>query len=207
MDAAMQRFSQPTMMTGKGLIGVNGNTLFKMVAMFMSDPMLKTSMMAHAFQQILQGNDVGMNIQRIGSVFVWALISHVAASIYRDIFTDDEDEEIWKMQGFLQAVALAPLSGWFMVGPVAESLLGRLTGEYVHPKNSDVFMETYNRAERAVKHYEDALNFDDYPAMVKEWDNILKTLAVAHPAATAAAGMANVVKPISGALENIKEPE
>lgn len=212
MDEAVYRFSQPMGTANRSLTEVSGNAFFRMFMLFMSDPRLKTAILAQATRGLATGKgDAATHWRRIAAIEAMSVFSQVLSNIYRDLFSDDEDEDIWTWQGFARALALPMLSGWFLIGTGLDVTLSMILGEKAFTPARDPFTEALQRAVRAGKNIEDVFNLDDIPAMVKEWDNVARAAVLAGPiAGPSAAGLAvvvNALKPLVGALENSKEKE
>lgn len=200
--AAIYRFAQPVSFGQKSNVENSGNIYTKAFFLFMSDPRLKTAIMADAVRGLATGRgDKGTHIRRLVAVELMAVLSHVVASAYRDAFTDDEDEDIWGLGGFVRAIALAPLQGFFFAGTMFDSVLSQLTGAGFFTPTQNPLLTISQTGIRALKNADDILAFDDPDALLKEWSAIARTMAVA-PAAAMPAVLLNAVKPIFGAASN-----
>jgi hypothetical protein len=206
MDAAVYRYSQPTGFGSKSLVENTGNAITKAWTLFLSDPRLKTGVMVDAVREISKGKNVGMNVQRIVALEVMALASHVVASAYRDAFSDDEDEDIWSPAGFIQAMALAPLQGFFLAGTVSDLALRKILGEPAFARNRDPFINTAESAFRAAAGWENLLWPETAADGLKAWNNALRGIAVSTPLGSPAA-LLNIVKPFIGLQENIESDD
>ena len=205
--AAIYRFAQPVSFGQKSNMENSGNIYTKAFFLFMSDPRLKTAIMADAVRGLAAGRgDKGTHIRRLVAVELMAVLSHVVASAYRDAFTDDEDEEIWSLGGFVRALALAPLQGFFFAGTMFDSVLSQLTGAGFFTPTQNPLLTVSQTGIRALKNADDILAFDDRDALLKEWNAIARTMAVA-PAAAMPAVLLNIVKPIFGAASNATSDE
>jgi hypothetical protein len=206
VDAAIYRYSQPTGFGSKSLMENSGNVFAKVWMLFLSDPRLKTGVLVDAVSQIGKGKNIGMNLQRIAAIEAMALVSHVIASAYRDAFSDDEDEDIWSVGGFAQALALAPLQGFFVVGTMSELALRKLFGEQAFARNRDPFVNTAESAIRAVAGWEKLLYPEDAAEGLKAWNNALRGIAFSTPLGAPAA-LLNIIKPFIGWQENQEADE
>jgi hypothetical protein len=205
--AAIYRFAQPVSFGQKSNVENSGNIYTKAFFLFMSDPRLKTAIMADAVRGLATGRgDKGTHIRRLVAVELMAVLSHVVASAYRDAFTDDEDEDIWGLGGFVRALALAPLQGFFFAGTMFDSVLSQLTGAGFFTPTQNPLLTVSQTGIRALKNADDILAFDDPDALLKEWSAIARTMAVA-PAAAMPAVLLNIVKPIFGAASNATSNE
>ena len=205
--AAIYRFAQPVSFGQKSNVENSGNIYTKAFFLFMSDPRLKTAIMADAVRGLATGRgDKGTHIRRLVAAELMAVLSHVVASAYRDAFTDDEDEDIWGLGGFVRALALAPLQGFFFAGTMFDSVLSQLTGAGFFTPTQNPLLTVSQTGIRALKNADDILAFDDPDALLKEWSAIARTMAVA-PAAAMPAVLLNIVKPIFGAASNATSNE
>jgi hypothetical protein len=134
------------------------------------------------------------------------VVSHVLATYFRDLTSDDEDEDLWSVGGFGRALLLAPLQGYFLLGTAGELLLSRLMeGKWFTPTQNPL-VRTVDTGLRAFNNLDDALNFDDPDALVKEWTNITRAIAVAPPLAAPAVIM-NLVRPLVQGWERMDDDE
>ena len=199
---AIYRFAQPVSFGQKSIIENNGNVFAKTFFLFMSDPRLKTAILADAARGLAtrRGN-ASEHIRRIVAVELMALVSHVISSAFKDTFSDDDDEEIWGIGGFAKAMLLAPFQGFFFAGSVAEVALSKLTGQGYFTSSQNPLLNTAESAIRAGSNLDDAFNFSDPEAMLKQWNNIFRSMAVT-PTMAAPAVLLNMVKPALGLYQN-----
>ncbi|MEI6278298.1 MAG: hypothetical protein WCQ16_02800 [Verrucomicrobiae bacterium] len=207
--AAIYRFAQPVSFGQKSRFENNGNILAKTFFLFMSDPRLKTSIMLDSVRALATGRGTAaervQHVQRLVTIELMALLSHVIACLYRDTFTDDDKEDIWTMGGFGRALALAPLQGFFLVGTVSDQVLASLFKQKFFTPTVDPFLDAGKKAIQAVKNFDHAFDASDPDATFREWSNILKSLSL-HPSAAVPAVLINVLKPIIGAKKNLEKP-
>lgn len=204
---AIYRFAQPVSFGQKSIIENNGNVFAKTFFLFMSDPRLKTAILADAARGLATGRgNASENIRRIVAVELMALVSHVISSAFKDTFSDDDDEEIWGIGGFAKAMLLAPFQGFFFAGSVAEVALSKLTGQGYFTSSQNPLLNTAESAIRAGSNLDDAFNFSDPDAMLKEWNNIFRSMAVT-PTMAAPAVLLNMVKPVVGLYQNATTEE
>jgi hypothetical protein len=206
LDAASQaiyRFAQPVSFGQKSIMENNGNVLAKTFFLFMSDPRLKTAILADAARGLATGQgNANEHIRRILVVETMAVLSHVVASAFRDAFSDDDDEEIWNLGGFAKAILLAPLQGFFFAGTVGELAISKLTGQKTfNSSTQNPLLSAMEQAVRAGNNLDDVFNLDDPDAMLKEWNNIFRSMALA-PWLAAPAVLLNMVKPALGLYQN-----
>jgi len=199
---AIYRFAQPVSFGQKSIMENNGNVFAKTFFLFMSDPRLKTAILADAARGLAtrRGN-ASEHIRRIVAVELMALVSHVISSAFKDTFSDDDDEEIWGIGGFAKAMLLAPFQGFFFAGSVAEVALSKLTGQGYFTSSQNPLLNTAESAIRAGSNLDDAFNFSDPEAMLKQWNNIFRSMAVT-PTMAAPAVLLNMVKPALGLYQN-----
>jgi hypothetical protein len=206
-SAAIYRFSQPVSFGQKSNVENSGNMFTKAFFLFMSDPRLKAAIMADAVRGLATGRgDKGTHIRRLVAVELMAVLSHVVASSYRDAFTDDEDDDIWSLGGWVRAIALAPVQGYLFIGTMLDSVLSQLTGAGFFTPTQNPLLTISQTGIRALKNADDILAFDDPDALLKEWIAIARTMAVA-PGAAMPAVLLNLVKPIFGAADNATTEE
>ena len=210
LDAASEaiyRFAQPVSFGQKSIIENNGNVFAKTFFLFMSDPRLKTAILADAARGLATGRgNTSEHIRRIVAVELMALVSHVISSAFKDAFSDDDDEEIWGIGGFAKAMLLAPFQGFFFAGSVAEVALSKLTGQGYFTSSQNPLLNTAESAIRAGSNLDDAFNFSDPEAMLKQWNNIFRSMAVT-PTMAAPAVLLNMVKPVVGLYQNATTDE
>lgn len=206
-EQSIYRFAQPTSFGQKSTVENNGNILTKVFFLFMSDPRLKTSIIADAARGLATGRgNASEHIRKIVAIELMAVMSHVVAGIYRDLFSDDEDEEIWSLGGFARAILLAPFQGFFFAGTVADLTLSKLTDAKWFTPTQNPLLDTVQTTFRAINNAEDAIAFDDPDALLKEWAAIFRALAV-NPAMAAPAAILNILKPVAGLAQNIENNE
>lgn len=210
LDAASEsiyRFAQPVSFGQKSIMENNGNVFAKTFFLFMSDPRLKTAILADAARGLATGRGkASEHIRRIVAVELMAIVSHVISSAFRDAFSGDDDEEIWNLGGFAKAILLAPLQGFFFAGTVGELAISKLTGQKFYTSTQNPLLTSMEQAIRAGTNMEDAINFDDPEAMFKEWNNIFRSMALT-PAMAAPAVLLNMVKPALGFYQNTTTEE
>jgi hypothetical protein len=206
LDAASQaiyRFAQPVSFGQKSIVENNGNVMAKMFFLFMSDARLKTAILADAARGLATGSgDKGTHIRRILAIETMAVLSHVVSSAFRDAFSDDDDDEIWNPGGFAKAMLLAPLQGFFFAGTVGELAISKLTGQKTfNSTTQNPLLSSMEQGVRALNNLEDAFDLDDPDAMLKEWNNIFRSMALS-PSMAAPAVLLNMVKPVVGLYQN-----
>jgi hypothetical protein len=196
VEAMIYRYGQPVLMGQKSNIENSGNAFTKAFFLFMSDPRLKMAIISDSVRGLATGRgDWKAHVRRIVAIEMMAVVAHVLATAFRDATSDDDDEDLWSMGGFARALLLAPFQGYFLVGSVSDLVLTRLTEAKWFTPTQNPLIRTADTAMRAFNNIDDALNFDDPDALVKEWTNITRSLAVAPPLA-APAVILNLVRPL-----------
>jgi hypothetical protein len=203
MDAAIWRFSQPVMFSAKSPVENNSGATMKLLYMFASDARLKTGILIDAVQSIKDGKgSKADHFRRIGVVFLGAMLAQTVSNIYRDIFSDDDDDEIWTAAGYGKAAALAPFQGFFLLGTAIDVALSSLTGQRAYSNSSNPLVNAGNNAIVAGKHASDILQTDDMEAFFKELGRIARAISLT-PVTAVPAAVLNPVKPIVGAKKNL----
>ena len=206
MDDAVYRYSQPTGLGSRSLQELTGDRWKKAFMMFMSDARLKTALYMDAGRRILSGKGTKDDVRRIIMVHGMAVISQLAINAYKDAFTDDDDEDIWTWASLTQAAIMGPFQGLLLLGSAGDAVANKLlTGRYFAPSR-DPLIDALGRADRAWTHWEDAFQLKDREALIKEWDNIARSVAV-HPVTAPISVIVNLFKPIVGLIENIETEE
>jgi hypothetical protein len=207
VEAMIYRYGQPVLMGQKSNIENSGNVFAKTFFLFMSDPRLKTALLADSIRGLSTGQGNWKDhVRRIVAVEMMAIVSHVLATAFRDATSDDDDEDLWSMGGFARALLLAPLQGYFLVGSVSEVVLSRLTEARWFTPTQNPFIRTADTAFKAFNNLDDAFNFDDPDALVKEWTNITRSIALAPPLAAPAVIM-NLVRPLVQGWERMDDDQ
>jgi hypothetical protein len=174
--------------------------------MFMSDPRLKAALYAEAAKNIMSGKGTKADARRILAVHAMALLSQIVINAYKDTFSDDDDEDIWTWQSLVQATLMGPVQGFFLLGSAGEAVMSALLQGRYFPPSRDPLLDVIGRGTRAITHWRDAFQTEDKKALIREWDNIARAIAV-HPVTAAPATIINFMKPIFGFYENIQKEE
>jgi hypothetical protein len=206
MDDVVFRYSQPVNLASKSLREVSGNIVMKLFMMFQSDPRLKTAIMWDSMRALATGRgDKATHIRRIMAIELMAMLSHLVSNWYRDIFSDDDDEEIWTAGGFARAALLAPLSGFFLIGSAADVAFSKMLKERSFSSSENPLESAATKGMSAARNLSDTINTDDPDAMVKEWAAIADTVAFAGPVSAVPAVVMNMVQTMMGAVETDAE--
>jgi hypothetical protein len=207
VEAMVYRYGQPVLMGQKSNIENSGNAFTKAFFLFMSDPRLKMAIISDSVRGLATGTgNWKAHVRRIVAIEMMAVVAHVLATAFRDLTSDDDDEDLWSMGGFARALLLAPLQGYFLVGSVSDLVLTRLTEAKWFTPTQNPLIRTADTAMRAFNNIDDAFNFDDPDALVKEWTNITRSIAVTPPLA-APAVILNLVRPLVQAWERMDDDE
>jgi hypothetical protein len=195
MDAAIWRFSQPVMFSAKSPVENNSHAAMKLLYMFASDARLKTGIIIDAVQSIKDGKgSKADHMRRIGVVFLGAILAQTVSNVYRDIFSDDDDDEIYTAAGYARAVALAPFQGFFLLGTAIDVGVSSVMGQRAYTNSSNPLVTSGINAINAAKHSSDILQTDDMEAFFKELGRIARAISLtpvtAVPAAVPAAAQA-----------------
>jgi hypothetical protein len=207
VEAMVYRYGQPVLMGQKSNIENSGNAFTKAFFLFMSDPRLKMAIISDSVRGLATGTgDWKAHVRRIVAIEMMAVVSHVLATAFRDATSDDDDEDLWSMGGFARALLLAPFQGYFLLGSVSDLVLSRLTEAQWFTPTQNPLIRTADTAFRAFNNLEDAFNFDDPDALVKEWTNITRSIAVTPPLAAPAVIM-NIVRPLVQGWERMDDDQ
>ena len=207
VEAMVYRYGQPVLMGQKSNIENSGNAFTKAFFLFMSDTRLKMAIISDSVRGLATGTgNWKAHVRRIVAIEMMAVVAHVLATAFRDLTSDDDDEDLWSMGGFARALLLAPFQGYFLVGSVSDLVLTRLTESKWFTPTQNPLIRTADTAMRAFNNIDDAFNFDDPDALVKEWTNITRSIAVTPPLA-APAVILNLVRPLVQAWERMDDDE
>jgi hypothetical protein len=207
VEAMVYRYGQPVLMGQKSNIENSGNAFTKAFFLFMSDPRLKMAIISDSVRGLATGRgDWKTHVRRIVAIEMMAVVSHVLATAFRDATSDDDDEDLWSMGGFARALLLAPFQGYFLLGSVSDLVLSRLTEAQWFTPTQNPLIRTADTALRAFNNLDDAFNFDDPDALVKEWTNITRSIALTPPLAAPAVIM-NIVRPLVQGWERMDDDE
>jgi hypothetical protein len=207
MDAAIWRFSQPVMFSAKSPVENNSGATMRLLYMFASDARLKTGIIIDAVQSIKDGKgSKADHMRRIGVVFLGAILAQTVSNVYRDIFSDDDDDEIWTAAGYARAVALAPFQGFFLLGTAIDVGVSSMMGQRTYTNSSNPLVTSVGNAVVAGKNASDILQTDDPEKFFKELGKIARAIAVT-PITAVPAAVLNIPKPIIGAKKNIDRDE
>jgi hypothetical protein len=132
MDEVVRRTAQPASLTDRSSFEATSDPLWRGLMMFMSEARQKFAISYLAAKRLARGEDRRMNTQKIAVAwFLMALVTQTMGNIYRDLFTDDESEEIWTREGYYRALALGPINGLLLAGGFITDMASWLTGARV----------------------------------------------------------------------------
>ena len=207
VDAAVYRFSQPVGFGSKSMVENSSNSILRSTMLFMSDPRLKMAIISDAVDGLRSGKGKkSTHLRRIFSVWIMAMMSEYILSLYRDWFTDDEDDDIWKWGPFIRASLLAPIQGYFFLGGMASIVSQAMIGEGWWPRNNSPGLYNLENAKRAYDGKENLYDPESVGALMKELDYVAKTISLT-PVLAAPATILNLRKPIFGLKENLESDE
>jgi hypothetical protein len=207
VEAMVYRYGQPVLMGQKSNIENSGNAFTKAFFLFMSDPRLKMAIISDSVRGLATGRgDWKAHVRRIVAIEMMAVVAHVLATGFRDLTSDDEDEDLWSMGGFARALLLAPFQGYFLLGSASDLVLSRLTEAQWFTPTQNPLIRTVETGYRALGNLDNAFNFDEPDALVKEWTDITRSIAVAPPLAAPAVIM-NIVRPLVQGWERMDDDE
>lgn len=208
MDDAVYRYSQPTGLANRSLREISGNRVQKILMMFLSDPRLKTAVLFQAVEGLAnKTGDPKEHARRIAGVYFMANVAWVMGSFMRDILTDQDDEEIWTWGSWTKAMLLAPFSGLYLAGAGVDIAMSRLLGQQSFNRSENPLVSALDTGMNAFLHADDVYNFEDPDAMMREWNNIARSVAIAGPVSAVPAVLMNVIKAGVGATENLTTPD
>jgi hypothetical protein len=203
MDAAIWRFSQPVMFSAKSDVENTSNAATKLLYLFASDARLRTGIIIDAVHGIRSGKgSKAEHMKKIGVVIAAAMLAQTISNAYRDIFSDDSDEEIWTWQGYAKAAAIAPFAGYFLIGTAIDVALGHITGQKVYNSSSNPVVNAEQNIYAAAKHAPDAFQTDDQEKLIKELGRISKAVSVT-PAMAVPGAIYNPIKTAISAKKNL----
>jgi hypothetical protein len=202
MDAAIWRFSQPVMFSAKSDVENTSNAATKLLYLFASDSRLRTGIIIDAVHGIKSGKgSKAEHLKKIGVVLAAAIMAQTISNAYRDIFSDDSDDEIWTWKGYGKAAALAPFAGYFLIGTVIDVALSHMTGQKVYNSSSNPMVNVEQNLYNAAKHAPDVFQTDDSEKLLKELGRISKAAAFT-PAMAVPGAVYNPIKTAIGAKKN-----
>jgi hypothetical protein len=207
MDRAVFETAQPANMAQKSLEENMGGVFKRGYMMFMSDQRLKFAAWGSAYRGLLTGQgDKWEHGRVILALGLMGASGELVRSLYRDWFTDDDDEDIWIWQNFVRSFAMGPMSGFFLYGTIIESIVKGMLGERVFlPRGpterfvSDV-VSTLRNPDKLV-------DFNDPKATMRAWKTAARAAAAADKRAALPAYIINIVDPVLGLTENIQSDE
>ncbi len=229
MDDAVYRYSQPTGLANRSLREVGSGTVQRLMMLFMADPRLKTAVMSEAIRGLATGKgDKSQHIRRILAIEAMAMLSQILSNVYRDTFSDEDDDEIWTAGGFVRAAFLAPLQGYFLVGAAADvaiasaiNSVGKVakargidTKGLISKKDTQVFSQTENpltasfyQGGRAMSDIDNIYDPEHPEEMLSEWNSLARSAAIFGPASAVPSVVINAVKPLLGAYRNTQKDD
>jgi hypothetical protein len=129
MDRTIHRTAQPAENVDRSLNEVNASVWAKLFMQFKSEQRKNFAISYLAAKRIGRGEDVAANAKTLA--VSWALggvLTQTMGDLYRSIFKDDDDEDLWQPEDYMRAMVLGPIDGLFLIGPALNGFLTWLTG-------------------------------------------------------------------------------
>lgn len=173
---------------------------------FMSDQRLKFAMQGEAYRGIAKGQNVGDNIRTLAVLGLMGMMGELVRAMYRDWFTDDDDEEIWKTSNFARAFALGPVNGFFLYGTILDSLVRGLTGDKFYGSTGPL-ERFFKDIESLLKNGDKLVDFSDTEKSKRAWKSAARVAGSSNIGMTVPAMAINIIDPITGLVGNLKEED
>jgi hypothetical protein len=205
MDTVVFETAQPADMAQKSLEENMGTLWKRQFMMFMSDQRLKFAAWGSAYRGLITGEGDRMEHARvIATMGTMAAIGELVRALYRDWFTDDDDEKIWDWKNFAQAFAMGPISGFFIFGNIIESIVNGVTGQRVFSPSSPLsrFASDIQKAAQTADHL---IDWSDPSKTLRAWKSAARTAAALDLRAAPLAMLINLADPVIGAGKNIRK--
>jgi hypothetical protein len=207
MDDAVFRTAQPVDMAQRSLTENMALTWQRGLMQFMSDQRLKFSMWGSALRGLAKGEgDRTQHLQTLVALGFMGIVSETLRAWYRDFFTDDDDEEIYKPSNWIRAFLVGPLTGFWWYGTILDTMLRGFLGE-----------RTFGMAGQLDSFLKDIERISRNPEPLYDWSDESRSLGAWKAAARVAGGLyapaqvislpLNIVEPVLGASENIQTEE
>jgi hypothetical protein len=204
MDDAVFRTAQPVDMAQRSLTENMALTWQRGLMQFMSDQRLKFSMWGSALRGLAKGEgDRTQHLQTLVALGIMGIASETLRAWYRDFFTDDDDEEIYKPSNWVRAFLVGPLTGFWWYGTILDTMLRGFLGE-----------RTYGMAGQLDSTLKDIERISRNPEPLYDWSDESRSLGAWKAAARVAGGLyapaqvislpLNIVEPVLGASQNIQ---
>lgn len=206
MDRVVFETAQPAEMAQKSLLENTSNALTRSLMMFMSDQRLKYAAWGEAYARLVKGENRMEQIRIITALGIMGMMGELMRGLYRDWFTDDDDEEIWNAKNFGRAFALGPLNGFFVVGTILDSLVSHLIGDHVFSR-INLVDQVQRDAFKLLNKPEALVDFSDDKASRRAWMAAARIVGSVHVAGTLPALVVNVMNPIIGLHENLEKDD
>jgi len=202
MDEITFRTVQPTEPAQKSLVENMATTWKRGLMQFMSDQRLKFSIWGSALRGLAKGEgDRSKHIQTLIVLGFMGLLNETLRAWYRDFFTDDDDEEIYKASNWVRAFAVGPVSGFWFYGTIMDTMIRGFLGErtFGMAGQLDSFLKDM---ERISKNPEPLFDWSDESRSLSAWKAAARVAGGIYPPAQAVSLPLNIVEPILGAAEN-----
>jgi hypothetical protein len=204
MDDAVFRTAQPVDMAQRSMTENMALTWQRGLMQFMSDQRLKFSMWGSALRGLAKGEgDRTQHLQTLVALGFMGIVSETLRAWYRDFFTDDDDEEIYKPSNWIRAFLVGPLTGFWWYGTILDTMLRGFLGE-----------RTFGMAGQLDSFLKDIERISRNPEPLYDWSDESRSLGAWKAAARVAGGLyapaqvislpLNIVEPVLGASQNIQ---
>lgn len=211
MDQAVFETAQPASVAQRSLVeaGANTSSLMKAYLLFRSDARLKFSLEYEALKSLWseKGMTRGDALRTLLVTRMYALLGQFLADLFKDGFTGDDDDEIWKLENYVRAFSLGHINGAFIVGDAVTLIADKLTTGSYFSSNQNLLAEAGKNAAQTWEHPEDLIDTDDPERMLRAWKAATRALAVAGQQFGAPAALVNLLADVVGAAENAKSDE
>jgi hypothetical protein len=129
MDRTIHRTAQPAENVDRSLNEVNASVWAKLFMQFKSEARKNFAISYLAAKRIGRGEDVAANAKTLA--VSWALggvLTQTMGDLYRSIFKDDDDEDLWQPEDYMRAMVLGPIDGLFLYGQGLSLFVTGVTG-------------------------------------------------------------------------------
>jgi hypothetical protein len=211
MDRAIFETAQPADMAQKSIEENMGDAWKRGLMMFMSDQRMKFAAWGSAYRGLITDQkNIGEHARVIIALGVMGVSGELVRAMYRDWFTDDDDEEVWNWKNFARAFALGPINGFFIFGNIMDSILKGFTGEHVFSPSSPLtrFTNDVTSTARSLKKNPLVLvDFQDPEKTMQAWKTAARAAAAVDKRAALPAYFINLAEPLLGLAKNIEEED
>ena len=208
MDQAIFEASQPASVANRSLAETSGNAWLRALTLFGSDSRLKIAQEYEIWKGWAAGRiDAKTAATRLFMLHLFGLLTQFAADLFRDVFTGDDDEEIYKAGNYARAFGLGSINGAYVIGQGLQYLGQRLAGGYAHNGSENPVMGSAEEVLKLLNNPGKLIDFDNPTEVAKAWRDALRAIAPFSGTAAGIAPVANVLKDAVGAAENLSTSE